>query len=343
MLRIDKAEKKLVRLTKSALADADHWERQLQAMICAEPDTFCEEIGENLWVIGQEVRPSDSVPDRIDILAVDEAGNAVVVELKRGSHKLQLLQAISYSGMMSRWTADRFVETLATNYSQTRDDARAAIENHTGDDVSLINQQQRIILIAEDFDPALLVACEWLHENFEVDIRCYRLQLSQEAGNDYLTCTCIYPPIEIANLTRRATPSGEGRASPWPDWASALSVVKNAAVRAFFDAELSNKNQENRLAYGELIYRFDGKRRFWVAARKERAYVRQDGRFDGDKTFWAGLISSPQSVGTRFEGHSLRFVLVTSEDFAKFKAAVQNDLKSKTFLEVAEVEPGGDG
>ena len=37
MLRIDKNAKKLVRLTKSVLAQADHWERQLQAMICAAP------------------------------------------------------------------------------------------------------------------------------------------------------------------------------------------------------------------------------------------------------------------------------------------------------------------
>jgi len=160
VLRIDKTEKKLVRLTKSALAEADHWERQLQAMICADPDSFCEEIGERLRLIGQEIRPSDAIPDRIDILAVDEAGNAMVIELKRGTHKLQLLQAVSYAGMVSRWPSERFIETLATNYSQSNDDARTAIEDHTGSDISSINHAQRILLIAEDFDPALLVASE---------------------------------------------------------------------------------------------------------------------------------------------------------------------------------------
>src|SRR5580692_10011037 len=116
MLRIDKNDKKLVRLAESALAGAHHWERELQSMICAAPTAFCEEMGESLWVIGQEVRPSDAVQDRIDILALDEAGDAVVIELKRGSHKMQLLQAVSYAGMISRWPADRFVETLAANY-----------------------------------------------------------------------------------------------------------------------------------------------------------------------------------------------------------------------------------
>ena len=145
MLRIDKNDKKLIRLTKSGLTEADHWERELQDMICKAPDTFCEELGESLWVIGQEVKPSEAVPDRIDILAIDELGSAVVIELKRGTHKLQLLQALSYAGMVSRWPADRFISTLAEKYRQSVDDARSEIEEHTGSDSSSINHAQRIL------------------------------------------------------------------------------------------------------------------------------------------------------------------------------------------------------
>jgi RecB family endonuclease NucS len=129
MLRIDRASKKLVRVAKSALADTDHWERHLQGMICADAESFCEEIGESLRVIGQEVRPSEAIPDRIDILAIDETGNSVVIELKRGTNKLQLLQALSYAGMISRWPADRFIETLAQSYRQSPDDARSTMKS----------------------------------------------------------------------------------------------------------------------------------------------------------------------------------------------------------------------
>src|SRR5690242_11305057 len=108
MLRIDKSEKKLVRLSESGLANSDHWERDLQSMICSNPESFCEELGEELLVVGQEVRPSEAISDRIDILAIDESGGGVVIELKRGTHKLQLLQAISYAGMISHWSPERF-------------------------------------------------------------------------------------------------------------------------------------------------------------------------------------------------------------------------------------------
>ena len=100
MLRIDKKGKRLVGVQKSSLSAADQWERELEDMIWASPQVFCDELGQKLWMIGREVRPSDAVPDRMDLLAIDEEGSGVVIELKRGSNKLQLLQAISYAGML---------------------------------------------------------------------------------------------------------------------------------------------------------------------------------------------------------------------------------------------------
>jgi len=339
MLRIDKNEKKLVRLTKSALAEADHWERQLQAMICAAPEPFCEEIGESLCIIGQEVRPSDAVLDRIDILAVDDDGSAVVIELKRGTHKLQLLQAVSYAGMVSRWQADRFIETLAANYSQPNDDARAAIEDHIlGSDISSINHGQRILLIAEDFDPALLIAAEWLHENFGVDIRCYRLQLSQEAGNDYLTCTCIYPPIEIATLPRDGPGPGP---TLWESWDAALEAVENAAVRDFVKKELV-KHQEDRLPYRQIIYRVGGKRRFFLNCRKKYAYVMQSGRFEGDEAYWRKRLSEPDHVQQVNNKRALRFHLISGADFAAFTSAMSQELTNVKFSEIDDLDQATD-
>jgi hypothetical protein len=341
VLRIDKNEKKLVRLAKSTLAEANHWERELQAMIFAGPDAFCEEIGENLRVIGQEVRPSDVVSDRIDILAVDEAGAAVVIELKRGTDKLQLFQAVSYAGMISYWPEERFIETLAANYNQSNDDARAAIEDHTGSDISSINHAQRILLIAEDFDPALLVGAEWLHESFGVDIRCYRLLLSQENGNDYLTCTCIYPPLEIAMLTRGGENKSGQTATAWASWDAALEAIENTALRDFVRAELA-KHQESRLPYREVIYRIGGKRRFWLSCRKKYAYMWQSGRFEEDVAYWQKLVSEPGHVKEVNGKRELRFHLTTAADFAAFANAMSHELPKMEFFESADLDPSAD-
>ena len=333
MLRIDKNGKKLVRLQKSALAEADHWERELQAMILAAPDSFCEEIGESVWLIGQEVRPSDAVSDRIDILAIDEAANSVIIELKRGTHKLQLLQAVSYAGMVSRWSPDRFVETLAANFGVSNEDARSEIEEHTGSEVSSINQAQRIILIAEDFDPALLVAAEWLHESFNVDIRCYRIQLSREEnGDDYLTCICIYPPLEIATLTRGSDSRPGRTAILWASWDVALEGVENTSLTDFVRTELARK-QEERLSERQIIYRIGGQRRFYLNCRRKFAYLWQRGRFDGDLAYWQKALSEPERVKPVNQQRELRFYLTTAADFTAFAKAMRSDLTNMEFAE----------
>jgi hypothetical protein len=245
------------------------------------------------------------------------------------------MQAISYAGMVSRWSPSDFVKTLSEHYDQSSDAARADIEEHTGDDLSKLNGGQRVLLVAEDFDPAVLIAAEWLHESFGVDIKCYRIQLSRENEQDYLTCTCIYPPTEIATLTRRAEGTGVDASAQWSDWDEVLQATESIAVREFFRAELDLK-RENRLVYRDVIFRIGGKRRFWVASRKDFAYVTQRGRFEGDNEFWGKTISKPASMAERGNGRALRFHLVTPDDFLSFKRAVTSDLITTSFSEAPE-------
>jgi hypothetical protein len=337
MLRIDPASKRLVRLQETTLADASHWERQFQDMVCASPDEFCKELAEKLWIIGQEVRPSEAVPDRIDILAIDDEGRGVIVELKRGTNKLQLLQAISYAGMIAQWSEEQFVATLAQNYRQPLDEARADIQEHITE-LAALNQYQRIILIAEDFDPALLISAEWLHENYEVDIRCYRIALSHEDGKDYLTCSCIYPPLEIASLKRGRDRKSEEIGEGWTDWGSALEQVDNTALVAFYKAEFEQPATEKRLRNRELIYRIAGKRRLYVNGRRKYAYVWQEGRFPADDEYWRQRLSDPNTVIAVKAGRGLRFHLSTTSDFDAFGKAVRVDLLNKDFTELADFE-----
>ena len=42
-------------------------------------------MGEALLLLGEEVKPDSFVDDRIDLLALDQQGASVIIELKRGS------------------------------------------------------------------------------------------------------------------------------------------------------------------------------------------------------------------------------------------------------------------
>src|SRR6266550_2079013 len=124
MLRIDRKQKRFVRLEQPDMASTGIVERHdLQLMIRQSPEAFFAELGEPLLLIGEEIRPADFVDDRIDLLAVDEQGSLVVIELKRASHKLQLLQALGYAGMVAKWQLDRLVAELSKLICKNPEDA----------------------------------------------------------------------------------------------------------------------------------------------------------------------------------------------------------------------------
>jgi len=92
----------------------------------------------DLFTVGQEIRPSSDVDDRIDVLAIDREGAVVVAELKRGDNKLQMLQAISYTGMVARWSADEFQALLSPPQWEQ-------LTEFLDVDVTELNREQRIL------------------------------------------------------------------------------------------------------------------------------------------------------------------------------------------------------
>lgn len=201
MLRIDRDNQSFALLDTPTLADVSITERyDLQEFISHSPDAFFKEIGLELFLIGKEVEPSKNVQDRIDLLAVDKEGSCVVIELKRGTHKLHLLQAISYAAMVSQWEPDDFIQLL--------DEAKQeALTDFLEVDRDQINRQQRIILIAEAYDYALLVSAEWLSEHYGVDIICCRIAMATDSATktEYFVCSNVYPAPELA---KEAVPRG---------------------------------------------------------------------------------------------------------------------------------------
>jgi len=150
-----------------------------------------------------------------------------------------------------------------------------------------------------------------------------------------LVCTCIYPAPE---LSAHAEKRGRKTSRPlkWTDWESALGTITNSAVSDFFREELG-KGKQGYLRKRQLHYRVDGKRRWNVHARQDRAYVWQIGRFDEDQEFWEKKIGSHIDVIPVKKDKCLRFLLSSAEDFGKFLDAVQRELTNQKFTYSTEV------
>jgi hypothetical protein len=339
MLKVDRTNRTFSPLDSPSLANAQFLERaDLQECIYNSSDAFFAEIGEDVFVAGKEVAPSKTVQDRIDLLGIDPEGTLVIVELKRGSNKLQMLQAISYAGMVARWGPDELQALLSDEEWEELTNSFLDVEP---DD---INRHQRLLLVAEGFDYALLSGAEWLSEHHGVDIRCTTVSLStdEHTGTEYLACASIFPPPALAEqAAARNRSSHSSRPVKWQNWDEAISQIENDAVREFAQEELDN-GRENYLRKRALRYRIDGKRRWSLHCRNKHAYVWQGGRFPGDVEYWESRLSNGESVSPVKDGQAVSFRLVTEDDLQVFREATSEALTDQDWMESSPAEQDED-
>jgi hypothetical protein len=325
MLKISRNDKRFSRLKNPTLSDVNILERyDLQEYIFNSPEAFCEELGQDLMIIGKEVPASTTVADRIDLLAVDRDGALVILELKRGNDKLQLLQAVAYAGMVAKWSQDELRRWVG-NRSESVNSFVSADDN--------INHSQRIILVAEAFDYEVLVGAEWLYDNYEVDISCVRVTtaVDKSSAAEYLNFTQIFPAPELDEIAKKRASRNSGPVAPaFATWDEALSSATNPAVIGFFKHHLDTEAPD-KLKYREVSFSISTKRRYSVFLRRDYARAAQYGRFTDDVSFWRARLSTPDSVrvGTKVnEGDRVRFQLITQADFDAFMKAVEEELQA---------------
>ena len=335
MLKVDRHNMTLELVQSEKLADAGYREcEDIQELIAKNPEIFFKEIGESFFLIGKEIQPLKPLGDSIDLLAIDQEGKAVVFELKRGKDKLQLLQSITYAAMVSKWKSEQFFEELGQFTQKPAEEAAQDLEVFLANALANLNKEQRIILIAEEFDPSVIVSAEWLTEQYDLEIECFRLGLSKEGGNDFLSCTRLYPPIELMQFAGPRRVPVDASAN-WPNWETALAEVSNTALRDFFVTQIQKK-QECRLKHRDLIWRINEERRFYVSARNQYAYVWQTRRFDDDINFWNSRLSPDAKVKSVNNECAVRFYLRTPKDFQNFLKAVTVELANTDFHNPSE-------
>ena len=189
-------DKKLVSLKEGDLKSRRILESGLQEAIVSSWEVFKSELNmPQLNLIGTEVRPDSSVQNSIDILAFDSIDNVpVVIELKRDKNKLQLLQAISYASMVATWEKDDYLQIAKSqNISEIEDleDGLNGIENE---------QKVKIILIAEKFDPEVMISSDWLSSHFNLDISTFSLKVFERKSEVYFNFSQTYPLPELKDV-----------------------------------------------------------------------------------------------------------------------------------------------
>ncbi len=136
--------------------------RDIQEWIAANPSI----LGEDLLIIGKEFSGFDRTNERLDLLAVDVDGRLVVIELKRDHTGADAhWQAIKYASYVHRARREEIIRMFASHANISESEAIDELLQHLGaDDLSGLNNDQRIILASHRFAPEVTSASLWLNE-----------------------------------------------------------------------------------------------------------------------------------------------------------------------------------
>ena len=112
-------------------------------------------------------------------------------------------QAIKYASYCSNFLPENIFAHFAQSLQSDADDAQLKIEEFLDEELSSLNQNQRIILVAKEFHSDVASAVLWLRD-FEIDIKCVRLRPYVDADNDlFITPDIIIPLPEAKDYVER--------------------------------------------------------------------------------------------------------------------------------------------
>ena len=181
MLRFEPEARRFTRVRDSGLKSEAILERyDLQRGIVDSWEAFRNELGfPSAFLVGEEIRPHPSTNDSLDLLAFDpDDSSLLLIELKRDRNKLQLLQALSYAAMLATWDTDKLISVVREKASPEQEELIELLQS------TELNEHVKVILVAEAFDPEVIITADWLHRRYGVHVTAFALSL-HSVGEDY--------------------------------------------------------------------------------------------------------------------------------------------------------------
>lgn len=255
-------------------------EEQLEDWIVRDPTL----LGEPLLVVGRQILFPD-VKDRLDILALDLQGNAVIVELKRGKLKDPVdMQAMRYASYISRWRFEDFENQARNFYGKVGDpdfsfnDMYESFCEQAGvDEIPDLNQDQRLIIVGSSVREKLGSVALWLRDH-RVDVTVIQMQAFKDGDSIFLQPEVIVP-VKVSKFAGTGG-AGDGDSRPWVTdgrlWhldkrcsqkTKSMLLQLDEIIQANFDVDGLHWNQKHFVSYRIAIYN-------WLTVRTSSSTLR---------------------------------------------------------------------
>jgi len=282
VLKFDTIGGKFEHVAQSNLRDNNLLERSdLQAAIVGSWDLFKNEIGfPSAFLIGQEITPDNTTQNSIDLLAYDaDDSSLIVIELKRDKNKLQLLQALSYGAMVAKWDNEVIIKTIQAQGSSDCDELIDLVGGNAA------NTEVKIILVAEQYDPEVIVTADWLTTIYGLNISAFALNLHSLNGETFIDLDLRYPLKELSDAyeSRKVKKAGQSRKHTDVSWDDVIPKLAYTFGKTGIEMCLKhNQGDASRRRFSSIRTNFEGFTWITINFRAKYINVYMKGVFEGD-------------------------------------------------------------
>lgn len=199
MFLIDKEKNEAISISKKTFQELEFKERKhLQEWISKNTDI----LGERLLIIQKEFSGFDDTKERLDLLALDESGNLVIIENKLDDSGRDVVwQALKYASYCSSLTKND-IKDIFQKYLDAQGEKEHSeklicnfLETEDFSEIELNSDDQRIIMIAANFRKEVTSTAMWLLDH-NIKIKCIKVTPYELNGQVFLDTEQIIPIVD---------------------------------------------------------------------------------------------------------------------------------------------------
>lgn len=205
MYLIDKKNNKIEKINQVTFSELGFKEREhLQEWLAGNP----ESLGEELLIIQKEFSGFYDTNERLDLLALDKKGNAIIIENKLDDTGRDVTwQALKYASYCSTLTKEQ-IRSIYQQYLDKQGNGEEAtnklsefFHNIEYEELTINQRQsQRIILAAGSFRKEVTSTVLWLL-NFKIKMQCFKATPFALGDQLFLTLEQIIPTKDAEDYT----------------------------------------------------------------------------------------------------------------------------------------------
>ena len=214
-------------------------------------------VGVDGVIVGRQVETDHG--KRIDILAMDQDGNLIIIELKRDRSPRDIVaQVLDYGSWVCQLTTNDVHKLVLEN--RTRPLSELYREKFGSSVPESLNVTHQMIVVASEVDEATKRIIEYLSEQHSVGINASFFNVFEQDGKQWLTADALLEQEEVTDRATRKTrgpwtgyyyvTGGPEEMRPWEDMRQYGFV--SASGRRWFVDGLS------RLSVGDKVFYYQG-------------------------------------------------------------------------------------